>query len=130
MTITIDSIVEIGKLVSAIICIAGIPLGIYKLFKKWTTSLFEKIDRLEESVTSLKTEVENMKRENDRRFKELNDNITDMKGTSRTFYSVFNTMVEVIYKHHPSDELAEAKKTVTNELINKATEVHHEYRDQ
>lgn len=125
MTITVESLVEVSKLISAIICIAGIPLGVYKLFKKWTKSLFDKIDKLEQSVTNLKTEVENMKSENDRRFTELNTNIIDMKGTSKTFYTVFNTMIEVIYKNHPSAELAEAKKTVTNELIAKATEVHH-----
>lgn len=122
---TID-IIEVGKIVSALVCITGIPLGLYKAFKNWANKLFSKIESIEDSVNNLKTEVENMKIENDRRFSELNNNINDVKGTSRTFYSIINTVIDVMYKHHPDNELDNAKKAVTNELIAKATEVHHE----
>lgn len=121
MNITPELIIEIGKVISAIVCIAGIPLALYKVLKRWSQGLFDKIDKLEDKINSLKTEVENMKGENNRRFNEINDSIKDMRGTSRTFYSVLNTLIEVMYKKDPSKELDGVKKQISNELIAKAT---------
>ena len=62
-----------------------------------------------------------MKEDNKKRFNDLSDEIKDMRGTSRTFYSVLNTIIEIMYKNHPEKDLADAKKTINNELIDKAT---------
>lgn len=121
MVVDSETIIEVGKVIGALSCILGVPLGVYKIAKNWNTKLFSKIEQLEHNIQELRNELNELKIENDKRFNEITENIHDMRGTSRTFYSVFNTMIGVMYKHHPSDELAEVKKNITEEIINKAT---------
>lgn len=118
---TAETIIEAGKVVSAILCMIGIPIGIFKFLKGWNKKLFEKIENLERSVRDIKNEIHNMKEDNKKRFNDLSDEIKDMRGTSRTFYSVLNIIIEIMYKNHPDKELADAKKTINDELIDKAT---------
>lgn len=121
MTITAEMIVEIGKVVSALIVVVGIPIGAYKIVKKWNNNLFQKIEVMGEKIDNLKAEVENMKIESNKKFNELNDSIKDIRSTNRTFYNVLNTIIDVLYKKDPNTELDNVKKQISDELIKKAT---------
>jgi hypothetical protein len=120
--ITSDDIIMLGKVVSAILIIIGVPSGIYKAFKKWSDKLFNEINSLKNDMNNIKTDMNSLQVDNNRRFNEVNDNIRDLRSSTGTFYKVLSTVVEVMYRNDPSNEKIEnVKDDINNELINNAT---------
>jgi uncharacterized membrane-anchored protein YhcB (DUF1043 family) len=121
MYIDWETIITIGKVISAILVIIGVPVSLYKLFKKWNKELFDRIDSLDKSLADIKKEVDNLKQNTEQHFNNTDKQIEDIKDTHRVFYQTLNTVIEVMYRHNPNDdELDKAKHQVIDNLIDKA----------